>query len=365
MLRLDGTYIRVRQREVAALVEDVRAEHGTTTAARERFRMGLVRRFYADYARQLGGLAMLDGEQIEKVLRTSGVLRAVLDRAWPAVAPEKLVRALFTTPAFLEAAADGLLEPDEQRLLRRRGAGWSDADLALLDEAHALVGTPPRTFGHVVVDEAQDLTPMQLRMVGRRARDGALTILGDVAQATGPIGYRAGTRCCRSCRAATRPTWRSCGTPTVCRREIMELALPLLPLIAPGLEPPLAFRTGAAPPLVRRVEEGALLAEAYREARRLAAEEGLVALIVPDELVEPAFAHESAFDSVPLLTARSAKGLEFDHVIVVEPALTAARPQGLRELYVALTRPTKTLVVLHARPLPPELLTRRGEVAGR
>jgi DNA helicase IV len=355
VLRLDGTYIRVRQREVAELLEDVRAEHGTTAAARERFRMGLVRRFYADYARQLGGLAMLDGEQIEKVLRTSGVLRAVLDRAWPAVAPDKLVRALFTTPAFLEAAADGVLEPDEQRLLRRRGAGWSDADVALLDEANALVGTPPRTFGHVVVDEAQDLTPMQLRMVGRRARDGALTILGDVAQATGPIGYSGWDEVLpylpRGDEADVEELRHAYRVP----REIMELALPLLPLIAPGLEPPLAYRMGAAPPVVRRVEEGALLAEAYREARRLAAEEGLVALIVPDELVEPAFAHESAFDSVPLLTARSAKGLEFDHVIVVEPALTAARPQGLRELYVALTRPTKTLVVLHARPLPTEL----------
>ena len=80
-----------------------------------------------------------------------------------------------------------------------------------------------------------------------------------------------------------------------------------------------------------------------------------MALIVPDELVEPALAHESAFDSIPLLTPRAAKGLEFDHVIVVEPALIAAREQGLRELYVALTRPTTTLVVLHARPLPPEL----------
>ena len=91
------------------------------------------------------------------------------------------------------------------------------------------------------------------------------------------------------------------------------------------------------------------------EAARLAREDGLVALIVPDELVEPALAHESAFDSIPLLTPRSAKGLEFDHVIVVEPALIAARDQGLRELYVALTRPTTTLVVVYARPLPAEL----------
>ncbi len=106
---------------------------------------------------------------------------------------------------------------------------------------------------------------------------------------------------------------------------------------------------------MRRVAEDALLREAYHEASRLAREEGLVALIVADELVEPALQEENAFEGVPLLTARDAKGLEFDHVIVVEPALVAAREQGLRHLYVALTRPTKTLVVVHARPLPPPL----------
>lgn len=137
-------------------------------------------------------------------------------------------------------------------------------------------------------------------------------------------------------------------------REIMELALPLLETIAPGTQRPLAYRAGGSAPVLRHVEEHELLREAYVEAARLAREDGLVALIVPDELVEPALAHESAFDGIPLLTPRDAKGLEFDHVIVVEPALVAAREQGLRELYVALTRPTTTLVV-HARPLPPEL----------
>ncbi|MGH3072605.1 MAG: ATP-binding domain-containing protein, partial [Gaiellaceae bacterium] len=138
-------------------------------------------------------------------------------------------------------------------------------------------------------------------------------------------------------------------------REIMELALPLLDAIAPEIERPLAYRAGGAEPELRPVPEDSLLREAYVEAGRHAREDGLVALIVPDELDEPALAHESAFDGIPLLTPRAAKGLEFDHVIVVEPALVAAREQGLRDLYVALTRPTTTLVVVHARPLPPEL----------
>jgi DNA helicase IV len=271
------------------------------------------------------------------------------------VTPERLVRSLFTTPAFLADAADGILDEEEQKLLRRRGAGWSDADVPLLDEAHALIGSPPRRYDHVIVDEAQDLSPMQLRMIARRARAGALTILGDVAQGTGAISYESWDDVLphlpRGDAAAVEELRHAYRVP----REIMNLALPLLDTIAPELERPLAYRVGGADPQLRRVPEDVLLREAYHEAARLAREDGLVALIVPDELVEPALAHENAFDSIPLLTPRAAKGLEFDHVIVVEPAAIAARDQGLRELYVALTRPTTTLVVLHARPLPAEL----------
>ncbi|HWN23348.1 MAG TPA: ATP-binding domain-containing protein, partial [Gaiellaceae bacterium] len=355
LLRLEGEYIRVREREVRELLRETREEHGTTAVARERFRMSLVRAFYADYGRVLGGAAIRDGEQVEKALRAGGYMTRMLDRAWPAVTPEKLVRALFSTPAFLAEAADGTLEPEEQRLLRRRGQGWSDGDVALLDEAHALIGQPPPTFGHVVVDEAQDLTPMQLRMVGRRAREGALTILGDVAQATGAVTYSSWDEVLPFLPGGGDADVEELRHAYRVPREIMDFSLPLLDVIAPGIERPVAYRTGAEPPLVRRVPEDALLREAYHEASRLAREDGLVALIVADELVEPALQEENAFEGVPLLTARDAKGLEFDHVIVVEPALVAARAQGLRELYVALTRPTKTLVVVHARPLPAPL----------
>ena len=355
LLRLEGEYIRVREREVHELLRETRGQHGTTAVARERFRMSLVRSFYADYGRVLGGAAIRDGEQVEKALRAGGYLNRMLDRAWPAVTPEKLVRALYSTPAFLADAADGILGPDEQRLLRRRGPGWSDGDVALLDEAHALVGQPPPTFGHVVVDEAQDLTPMQLRMVGRRAREGALTVLGDVAQATGAVTYSSWRDVLPFLPGGSDADVEELRHAYRVPREIMDFSLPLLDVIAPGIERPVAYRTGADPPLVRRVAEDALLREAYHEASRLAREEGLVALIVADELVEPALQEENAFEGVPLLTAREAKGLEFDHVIVVEPALVAARAQGLRHLYVALTRPTKTLVVVHARPLPAPL----------
>jgi superfamily I DNA/RNA helicase len=139
-------------------------------------------------------------------------------------------------------------------------------------------------------------------------------------------------------------------------REIMAVALPLLARIAPGVEPPVAYRTGAEPPRVVQAVEP--LAAAYEEAARLAGEEGLLAVIAPASLRGDG--DGALFDEtrIAVLTPREAKGMEFDHVIVVEPAAIveeAVEGQGLRELYVALTRPTSTLVLVHSRPLPPEL----------
>jgi DNA helicase IV len=196
----------------------------------------------------------------------------------------------------------------------------------------------------VIVDEAQDLTPMQLRMVARRGD--ALTILGDVAQATGAVVYDRWSELGAHLPFALRveELRHAYRVPA----EIMELALPLLDEIAPEVEPPIAYRTGGAPP--RFVRGG--LAEALAEAAAL--EEGLVAVIAPPSLAGPA--SHRVFDEadVPVLTAPQAKGLEFDHVVVVEPAGIVAEG-GLRDLYVALTRPTKTLVVVHERPLPTAL----------
>jgi DNA helicase IV len=353
-MRLEGSFVWVREREVAELVAEAREALGTTAAARERFRMNLLRRFYEEYGHVLGGAAIRNFEEVERALRTKGYLDRVLKAAWPTVSPDKLVRSLLSSRATVAEAADSILDPDEQRLLLRRGAGWSDGDVALLDEARALVAGPPKAYGHVIVDEAQDLTPMQLRMIARRARAGALTILGDVAQATGPIPYASWDDVLPNLPGGEGADVEELRHAYRVPREIMELALPLLGEIAPGVEPPLAYRTGAAAPAIRRVEEAHLLTEAYRDAAALAGAEGLVALIAPEELTETGI-EEPLYDGVPLLTPRQAKGLEFDHVVVVEPALIAEREQGLRHLYVALTRPTKTLVVVHARALPPAL----------
>ncbi len=356
-LRLGGAWIRLREEEVAELVVEARAERGLSNAARELFRMNVVRRFYARYGERLGGSAFLASDDVEQALKREGRLTRFLDRVWPAPRPEQVVRQLLVSRRALEAAADNILDEDEQTLLARHRRGWSDADLPLVDEARALLD-PPMAYGHVIVDEAQDLTPMQLRMIGRRGL-GSFTILGDIAQATGPVPYRAWSEVLPHLPGGEDAAIEELRHAYRVPREIMALALPLLDQIAPGTEPPLAYRVGAEPPRILQGEPA--LSLAFEEAARLAGEEGMLALIVPASLrgrEAPALFDET---HAPLLTPREAKGMEFDHVVVVEPAAIvdeAQGGQGLRELYVALTRPTRTLVVVHTRPLPAALAQR-------
>jgi DNA helicase IV len=352
--RLEGSFVSVGEREVRELLSASRDELGLGAAARERFRMGLLRAFYEEYGRVHGAGAIRNFDEVEQALRSRGYLDRVLKAAWPTVPPDRLVSRLLTSKAALAEAADGILDPAEQKVLRRRGEGWSDGDVALLDEARSLLDAPPHAYGHVIVDEAQDLTPMQLRMIARRSTDGSVTLLGDVAQATGAIQYRRWEELLPHLSHGGEAVVEELRHAYRVPREIMDVALPLLDTIAPDVAPPISYRTGASPPVIRHVEEEHLLAAAFDEAATLGEQGGLLAVIAPEELAAEAPVGD-LWDGIPLLTPREAKGLEFDHVVVVEPALIAAHAQGLRELYVALTRPTKTLVVVHARALPAAL----------
>src|ERR1700751_2490250 len=357
--RIDGIFIRVRERDVAELLDEALEARDPLGLARERFRMAVLRRFYERYGELLGPQAFRSFDELERALRRGGFLPRWLDRVLPLPQPQKLVARLLTSPAALAAASDGVLDHDERKLLlrdrprRMSDLSWSDQDVALLDEARTLISGAPRSYGHVIVDEAQDLSPMELLAISRRAIDGSLTILGDVAQATGPVVYRrwqeldpyllgekAGPGEAEMEIQELRHAYR---VPA----EIMDFALPLLDRIAPEVEAPLAYRKGGDPPRLVPAHEDELLETALREAVALEGLDGLVAVIVPRS-----FAVDDSFP-FPILTPRQAKGLEFDHVVVVEPAAVVDDgDRGLRELYVALTRPTKTLVVVHARPLP-------------
>jgi DNA helicase IV len=353
---IDGVYVRVRERDVASLLEEALEVGDPLGLARERFRMAVLRRFYERYGELFGPRALRTFDELERALRRGGFLTRWLERVLPLPQPDKLVSRLLTSPAALEAASEGVLEDDERKLLlrdrprRMSDLRWGDQDVPLLDEARTLLAGAPRSYGHVIVDEAQDLSPMQLLAISRRAVDGSLTILGDVAQATGPVVYRRWQELQPYLPDEAEMEIEELRHAYRVPAEIMDFALPLLDRIAPEVEPPLAYRKGGDPPLLVQVAEEELLERALREAVALDDLDGLLAVIFPRSL-----AVEDTFP-FPILTPRQAKGLEFDHVVVVEPAAIADDgDRGLRELYVALTRPTKTLVVVHARPLPEPL----------
>jgi DNA helicase IV len=360
VLYVDGLFVSVREREVAELLDDALAPGVPLMLARDRFRMAVLRRFYERYGELLGPQAFRSFDEVERDLRKNGFLTKYLERVLALPKADKLAARLLTSPAALAEAAAGVLDVGEQKLLLRdrpkrlSELRWSEHDLPLVDVARTLIDGPPRAYGHVIVDEAQDLSPMQLLAVSRRTIDGSLTILGDVAQATGPVVYRRWQELEPFLPDEAEVTIEELRHAYRVPGEIMEFALPLLDLIAPDVEPPLSYRQGGAPPKLVPVGEAELLDAALFEA---AEHDGLVAVIVPRSLAGGPRGEMFDESSVPVLTPRQAKGLEFDHVVVVEPALIVDEggDSGLRELYVSLTRPTKTLTVVHARPMPEPL----------
>ena len=306
-------------------------------------------------------------ESVDASLRGDRGWQRALDRVWPPLSAAALVRRMLTNRNALRAAADGLLDADEQALLLRPPTSrvsdepWTLDDLALLDEAEALLsGPPPRAYGHVVVDEAQDLSAMGFRALARRSNDSSMTVLGDLAQATAP---------------AAQSSWDDVidhlGGPATARRAdldlgyrvpaaIIDVANGLLAEAAPGVTPCRSVRLDGHPPRFVAVEAAAG-AEGVHDtiaaaAADLAGRYTSVAVIAPPELAP---AHR--LPRATVLAPADAKGLEFDAVVVAEPAAIArGTPQGLRLLYVALTRAVQELVVVHARPLPAALSSRRG-----
>ncbi len=328
------------------------------------------RRVFRSSARLGADEAWFEGE-----LTSTDEFTALLDTLWPTVSPASLVRDLLSSRAQLERCAAGLLSGSEWRLLLRArdatvsATAWSADDLALLDEAAFLTGGRTRTYGHIVVDEAQDLTPMQFRMIARRAPSGSVTVLGDLAQATGPWTYSDWAEVRAHLPAATRPRHDELTLGYRAPGRVLDYASRLLPVAAPGVGPTSSIRPGRTEPAVRTVPAEELVAAALTEARALAADHALVAVIAPDDVV-PALGRLARHDAdvgvlerdamtrpITIVPAPAAKGLEFDAVVVVEPAAIAGEDRrGLRLLYVAMTRPIQHLSVVHARPLPGSLV---------
>ncbi|MFI1582133.1 HelD family protein [Embleya sp. NPDC020630] len=317
-------------------------------------------------------------DRVQDAVARSRPVKAAVDTIWPAVDPLKLVFRLLSEPAFLAACADGILTADEQAAIgwakppRSAGAArWTVADAVLVDETADLLH---RTggYGHVVIDEAQDLSPMQLRAVGRRCPTGSATVLGDIAQGTTPWatpGWAETLRHLGHEGARIEELTRGFRVPL----QILEFASRLLPLIAPGLAPASSVRQAAGALELRAVEPDELAARSAEAAVQLLDHEGSIGLICADARVPEVAAALRATDvahrvlgtdddidtaRISVVPASLAKGLEFDHVAVTEPAeIVAAEAQGLRRLYVVLTRAVSGLIVLHAAPLPTPLTT--------
>jgi hypothetical protein len=303
----------------------------------------------------------------------SAEVRAFCDDVWPARDAAGLVHGLLTDPARLARAARGILTDDEQALLlwpvhprSVRTAPWTDADAVLVDEVAGLLDRTAG-YGHVVVDEAQDLSPMQCRAVARRLAAGSLTVLGDLAQATSPWSpsdWQETLAGLGRPDTVVRPLTRGYRVPG----EVLDFANRLLPLIAPGLPAATAIRSEPGSLSVRPVAAlGEPLVEVVAE---LQASPGSIGIVCADDAVPevvglltaagiPASAlsdDDAEVAAVAVVPATLAKGLEFDAVVVVDPgAIVAAEPRGLHRLYVVLTRAVSTLVVLHRSDLPAPL----------
>lgn len=373
-----STTLRVPRSKVAALLDEARNGDGPYRQRRERFRNLFVDLLLQELAaiaprRGQGGTIRRDLERNRRVER-------LVERVWPSPGAREALRSLYDSPELLRACAEGVLDDDEQAALHRPRAVTADADAWTLDDhvcleelGYLITGETPSRYGHIVVDEAQDLTPMQARALRRRcAVGGSMTVLGDLAQATGPHTHTSWDRL--GTLLSDHGDWRVAELSTSYRvpAEIMEFVAPLARAIAPALPYPRAVRE-VGEDAVRTVatEPWKLLEDTVAQVTRLVGtSDGTtlrsIAVIVPDDsgwldeitrhLDQSAGITGPRREAVSVLAAAQAKGMEYDHVLVVEPATIADRgAAGLRQLYIALTRSTQSLTVLHTSPIPEAL----------
>src|SRR5215469_3778400 len=234
---------RVHGHEIAELMEELR-ERGVRYGA-GRAMLGH-RIAHVILTRMEAAGEAVDDRTHEAVRRTRQV-RAVVDAAWPAADPVRLVMRLLSDPGLLASAAEGVLDPSEQAAISwdkaPRGPGsarWTAADAVLIDEASDLIERTP-SLAHVVVDEAQDLSPMECRAVGRRCTTGSATVLGDLAQATAPAATASWPQLLADLGKADAGL-QVLDTGYRVPRQILDFASTLLPALAPGLAPARSLR---------------------------------------------------------------------------------------------------------------------------
>ena len=439
-----ATVLRLRARATEDIVTAARRRPGTHNARRRFVETQVLRALADDYGARLSRSGVQSGdeetsqeEQEDLARRLRGVpeVADALDRMWPRLSPHELLHDLLGARPLLAAAGKGILKDDEvRRLYRPRSVSldavpWTVGDTALIDEARTILGprrgrptraragraeegsagdgfwpqglaaspvpalataTAPdddvRAFGHIVVDEAQDLSPMQLRMLARRSLSGSMTVVGDIAQATGPWAPQSWDEVTRHLSPQRAPRLVELTVSYRTPAEVVALAARVLAVAAPDVAPPRPVRQSGHQPRILQTTRHDLVTKVAAVAREevAAVTPGRVAVLGPAVMLPEVIRalDEAGLDPIDprdpggeglaaglvVLPADEANGLEFDSVVVVEPSLVASvgdepageRPpvttmRGLRTLYVALTRPTRRLAVVHAEPLPVDL----------
>lgn len=366
---------RVPVHELTEIVEELKSREIRYGAAREALPQRIAHAVLLKM--EQGGEAPDD--RVQDAVARNPQVKATVKECWPPVDPAKLVHRLLTDADFLADCADGVLSAEEQAVIRWAKPGrsvktapWTAADAVLVDEATDLVQRTS-SLGHVVLDEAQDLSPMQYRAVGRRCSTGSATVLGDIAQGTTPWAT-----------ASWQDALRHLGKPDShieeltkgfrVPEEVIAYASRLLPAIAPGLAPATSIRDMPGSLTISHIPDRDGLVDSVVEAcRKALTYEGSTGLIAADARI-PLLAgaltaaglpfldpgtETSAEARLTLVPASLAKGLEYDYVVLDEPAaVIAGEPDertGLRRLYVALTRAVSGLQLLHSEPLPEQL----------
>jgi hypothetical protein len=424
-MRWDEFELTLSPQQVASARRRARRSGHGHNRARYAFAKQLLRLFVGQ---AVGADPELSGQRwVVRSMMRSDEFRDVMNALWPLQSAGELVDALLSSEPMLSAAAPWLTAADRRELLRPAESGWSSGDVPLLDEAWALLGDPGEVieiaarkrkardeaeyarqvvaasgltgrvdphnlaaryagpaddesvaeragrdiawhYGHVIVDEAQELSPMQWRMLARRCPSRSMTVVGDIAQTSAPWGASSWAE---MLEPVAPGRWRAFEltvnyrTPT----QVMDIAADVLAAVDPDAKAPASVRDADVGPRAVWCGEGETLGSL---AARVAADElatadgGTVAVLTPTALLEeitkavterlPDAVGDPLDSPVSVLSVRAAKGLEFDAVVVVEPAAVAAEGMhGLRDLYVALTRATQHLVVVHAEELPPSL----------
>ncbi len=423
VLRVDHHRVTLHRQDVAAARSRARSTGKPHNEARTIFVKDLLARLARQFAQVIGHVPD-DGDysDLEQELRDSPDVRREVNLCWMPVTPERLVGALWAQPERLAEAAHHLRAEDRERLFRPIGSPWTAADVPLIDEAAELLGEDHSaalvesahaaaeqrreleyakgvlqmsgtgglltaealvnryatagpsltvaeraaedrtwTFGHILVDEAQEISPMAWRMLMRRCPSKSMTVVGDLAQTSSLAGANSWSGALDPLAAGR---WQIAELTVNYRTpgQIMEAAQRVLDEVGVVATPVKSAREGRWPPMARRVEAygGTELVSLVAAEAALVAP-GQLAVLTPHSVKEQALEVLAALpdtvrDDVVVLSVSEAKGLEFDGVVILAPdQILAESPRGANDLYVAMSRPTQRLLIAYAEPLPAAL----------